>query len=110
MVIQPGINPTEIVGVAQSGIESLGVKAGTVKAMTVGTKSGTAIKAGGGFKATMVGLGKTAGGGGTFWSGTGWSLGLGLGLGAWGPLLMTAIGTLVVYKATPMLIKVLAKR
>jgi len=117
MIIQPGLNPSSVVSAATSGMDGLGVKVGAVSAMTIGSgaKTGTVVKAGSvvtkgsGAKAAMVGLGKTAGGG-TFWSGTGWSLGMGLGLGAWGPVLMTVVGTIVIYKATPALVKVLAKR
>ncbi|HIJ50643.1 MAG TPA: hypothetical protein HPP54_06285 [Nitrospinae bacterium] len=93
----------DVVNAAKSGMNGLGMKVGATG------KAGTVVAKGSSAKVAIVGLGKAAGSG-SFWSGTGWKLGLGLGLGAWGPLLKTAIGTLVVYKATPMLIKVLAKR
>ena len=91
MVIQQGIDPTGIINVAKTGLDALGMKAGATKVMTAG-------------------LGKTAVGTGTFWSGAGWSLGLGLGLGAWGPVLLTAVGTMVIYKVTPIFVKALQPR
>ncbi|MBF0176979.1 MAG: magnetic particle specific iron-binding protein, partial [Magnetococcales bacterium] len=41
--------------------------------------------------------GTVAKAGGTIWTGTGATLGLGLGLGAWGPVLLIGVATLVGY-------------
>ena len=65
-------------------------KGATANAATTGTK----VAAAAGTKAVAAGAKVGAG---TIWTGKSLSLGLGLGLGAWGPLIVGAIGAVAVY-------------